>query len=149
LLVFAATGALSGYVPVAPATAGSLVAGGMIYLWAPEAPLFYGMIALLVTAAAVPLSGWAERVFGRDGRPIVIDEFAGMLVSFLLLPRTVPVLLAGFVLFRFFDIVKPFPAGRAQDLRGGWGVVADDVTAGLYTCLSLHVARSLASLGLG
>ena len=139
VLAFVATGAYTGYAPVAPATAGSLLAACVILFVAPESWLPYLLCSLLLTIAAVPLCGAAEGVFGPDGRPIVLDEWAGMFLSFLFLPRTLPLVVFGFLLFRIFDILKPFPAGRAQRLRGGWGVVADDVIAGIYTCLLLHV----------
>jgi phosphatidylglycerophosphatase A len=73
----------------------------------------------------------------------VIDEVAGMLASVLWLPRTLPVLLAAFFLFRLFDIWKPFPARRSQALPGGLGVVVDDLIAGAYAMLVIHAARAL------
>ena len=74
---------------------------------------------------------------------IVIDEVAGMTLSVLVLPLTARVLLAGFVLFRIFDVVKPFPANRLQALPGGVGVMIDDLIAGLYALLVLIIARAL------
>jgi len=76
----------------------------------------------------------------------VIDEVAGMILSVLTLPRTVGVLLAAFVLFRIFDIWKPFPARQSQSLAGGLGVMIDDVIAGLYALLLLLASRALLGL---
>lgn len=89
--------------------------------------------AILLTAVGVWASDHAERIFQRrdDGR-IVIDEFAGMWVSLLLLPTSLEVALTGFVLFRLFDVLKPPPARGMESLRGGLGVMADDIVAALY-----------------
>jgi phosphatidylglycerophosphatase A len=101
-----------------------------------------------VTAAGIWASGRAERAMGaKDPGVIVIDEVAGMLLSVLLLPRTIPVLLAAFVLFRVFDVWKPFPARTSQHLPGGWGVMVDDLVAGAYALVVLLLARW--ALGVG
>lgn len=99
-------------------------------------------------AAVVAVGIWAsqrvEDVLGRkDPGVIVIDEVAGMMVAVLLLPRTPGVLLCAFLLFRLFDIWKPFPAREAQALRGGLGVVVDDLIAGAYALVLIMGARML------
>jgi phosphatidylglycerophosphatase A len=109
----------------------------------------FSRVGLLAALAAVVVVGiWAsqrvEAVLGRkDPGVIVIDEVAGMMVAVLLLPRTPGVLLCAFLLFRLFDIWKPFPAGEAQALRGGFGVVVDDLIAGVYALVLLKGARML------
>jgi phosphatidylglycerophosphatase A len=86
----------------------------------------------------------AERALGtKDPGAIVIDEVAGMTLSVLGLPLSVPVLAVAFVLFRVFDVVKPFPAGRAQALPGGAGVMVDDLLAGLYALVLTAALRAL------
>lgn len=102
--------------------------------------VFCAVVALVGTWAA----DRAERVLGgKDPGAIVIDEVAGMTLSVLAFPLTLPTLAAGFLLFRFFDIVKPFPAGASQRMRGGLGVMMDDVIAGLYALAVLAVLRAL------
>lgn len=109
----------------------------------------FSSVGLWTTLAAVVVVGiWAshrvEAVLGRkDPGVIVIDEVAGMMVAVLLLPRTLGVLLCAFFLFRIFDIWKPFPAREAQALRGGFGVVVDDLIAGVYALVLLMGARML------
>jgi phosphatidylglycerophosphatase A len=104
---------------------------------------------LLVFFVAVTLAGtWAahraERQLGvKDPGVIVIDEVAGMTLSVLPFPPTLPVLIAGFVLFRLFDIVKPFPAGASQRVTGGIGVMVDDLIAGLYALVVIAIGRAL------
>jgi len=95
-----------------------------------------------VTAAGLWASGRVERMVGRkDPGVIVIDEVAGMMVSVLFLPRTWPVLLTAFFLFRLFDVWKPFPARQSQVITGGVGVMIDDLIAGAYALAVVAVAR--------
>jgi len=109
----------------------------------------FSRLGLLLTLAGVVLVGiWAshhvERLLARkDPGLIVIDEVAGMMVSVALVPRTVPVLVCAFFLFRLFDIWKPFPARDSQSLPGGAGVMVDDLIAGLYALLLIMGARWL------
>ena len=109
----------------------------------------FSSVGLWASLAAVVVVGvWAshrvEAVLERkDPGVIVIDEVAGMMVSVLLLPRTLGVLVCAFLLFRLFDIWKPFPAREAQALRGGFGVVVDDLIAGVYALVLLMGTRML------
>ncbi len=133
----------AGYSPVAPGTVGSLVTVVAVWLL-PLTPLRIA-VALVVVFL---VGGWAgsrvERVLGRkDPGVIVIDEVAGMLLSVILLPRTIPVLVTAFLLFRLFDIWKPFPARESQALTGGLGVMMDDLIAGLDTLVLVMGARAL------
>jgi phosphatidylglycerophosphatase A len=141
LVIATAFGA--GYSPIASGTAGSAVA--LVILWLVP----FSQTGLIVFFLAVTFIGtWAAEVVeaavgDKDPGVIVIDEVAGMTLSVLLLPLTWQVLLVGFVLFRIFDVVKPFPAGRLQSLRGGVGVMIDDLFAGLYALIILLVLRAL------
>ncbi len=101
---------------------------------------------LLAIAAAISLwgvyaAGKAEDVLGRDAKPIVIDEFAGYLISVLFLPLHIGWLIAGFVLFRLFDILKPPPVSSFERLKGGLGVMMDDIAAGIISNLILQAWR--------
>lgn len=131
----------AGYSPVAPGTAGSLVA--VLILWlAPLSRAGLVVFFLTVTVAGLWAAHRAERLLGaKDPGVIVIDEVAGMTLSVLALPLTPAVLATGFVLFRFFDIVKPPPAGWSQRLAGGLGVMVDDLIAGFYVLVVLALLR--------
>lgn len=140
VLLALATGLGSGYAPVAPGTAGSLVGLGValpllhLPVWA------YLAVTAVVCGVGVVASSHAEAHFGRkDAGAIVIDEVAGMLLTLTATGGTVAEMVAGFLLFRLLDIVKPFPCRRAEGLKGGLGVMADDVVAGVYACLLLHL----------
>ena len=140
LAVFIATFAYSGYFPVAPGTIGS--AGGLvIYLlvwWSGSRAVELGLIAVLF-AAGVWAGTTAERYFGGiDPGPVVIDEVVGMLITLAFIPVGVSGAIAGFVLFRIFDVIKPYPAGRLESLHGGLGVMADDAMAAIYANVALR-----------
>lgn len=132
-----------GFVPVAPGTAGTLGA----------LPLYFavrgaGPLAVLGAAAALTVVGvWAAGIVAEDtGRHdpqiVVIDEVAGVLVTLAAAGTSLVAVAVGFVLFRIFDSTKPFPAGRAERLPGGWGIVLDDVAAGAWGALGLVGLRA-------
>jgi len=130
-----------GFAPVAPGTVGSAAAIPLFLLlrWAGSPWLEVAVCGVLVVAGAWS-ARLAERALGvEDPGPVVIDEVVGMLVSLLFLPGTWPVIVAAFFAFRVFDVVKPWPAGRLEDVPGGWGVMADDVMAGVYANLTIQI----------
>lgn len=101
-------------------------------------------VALLTLIAFIAAAGWlcqrGEEIFRqRDCPKIVIDEFAGFMLANFASPAGLRPILFAFLLFRFFDIIKPFPAARAEKLPGGFGVIADDLIAGLYTFVILRL----------
>ena len=145
LAVFVATVAYCGYSPFAPGTVGS-AAGLIVYAlvwWSQSRLLEVGLITGLF-AAGVWAATAAERYFGGiDPGPVVIDEVVGMLITLAFIPAGVSAAIAGFVLFRIFDVIKPYPAGRFEQLHGGLGVMADDAMAAVYANLSLRFAMWL------
>ncbi len=150
-----------GYIPGAPGTYGSLVAVG-IYLGIGRvqeqcaahglpfaASLHYALNAVLL-AAFVLIGIWASGrtipIFGRkDPSQAVVDEVMGQLVTFCFVPFGIgwPFILVGFLLFRLFDIIKPFPARTMEQLPGGLGICADDVVAGVYAGICLAVGYAV------
>ena len=151
LSVAVATGGYIGKIPFAPGTFGSLP--GLLLYWV-MAQMHTGyavLLALAVIAAAVWSAGRAEAVMGqKDPGAIVIDEIAGMAVVFVGLPLSWPLAVSGFVLFRIFDIIKPFPVGWLERrFDGGLGVVIDDVAAGLICRVILAAALAVLPVGFG
>jgi phosphatidylglycerophosphatase A len=143
LAVLVATVFGAGRSPVAPGTVASAITAGVLAL-VPFTPLSLTVFFILVTAGGLWAAHHAERVLGdKDPGAIVVDEVAGMTLSVLTLPLTPTVLAVGFVLFRVLDVVKPFPAGRSQRMRGGAGVMVDDLIAGFYTLLALSASRRI------
>jgi len=147
LSTWIATGLGAGYSPLAPGTAGSALGLALVVAFRQTSlkPLWLGVtlaaFAGLLFLVGVWSAGKAEKVFGRiDPGQVVIDEVAGQIITFLATPRvTWKGLLAGFIIFRLFDIVKPFPARRAERFPGGWGIMMDDLIAGLYSLLVLVI----------
>lgn len=97
------------------------------------------IVTMLVTVAGIWSAAKVEPAWGKDSNRVVIDEAAGMCVSLLLIPVELKYIIAGLVLFRFFDIAKPLLIRKTELLPGGWGVMMDDLLAGLYTNLLLHI----------
>ena len=149
LAVFLATAGYSGYFPIAPGTVGSAV-GLVLYAamrWLD--PPYFAAAELAVMVCLFVAGVWAgttaERYFGGiDPGPIVLDEVVGMLLTLALIPVGVTGAIAGFVLFRIFDVIKPFPARRFEALHGGLGVMADDAMAAVYANVSLRLVMLIA-----
>ncbi len=148
---FLATGAGAGYVPVLPGTAGTVVAIPLALALASVAE-HWGLLAYaLALGLAVIAALWSSAVMAKatgqkDPSVVVVDEMVGYLVAVALMPPTWERLLAAFLLFRLFDIVKPPPCRQAERLPGALGIVTDDLVAGLYTNLlvRLYMASGLA-----
>jgi phosphatidylglycerophosphatase A len=138
LITFLATGFGSGLVPFAPGTAGTLV-GVLIclpFIFLPWIVRLLFVIAMLVLSFYV--ADQAEKIYKRkDDQRIVIDEIIGFQITMLPAAINVLNLCAAFVFFRIFDIWKPFPVKNMQGFPGGWGIVADDVAAGIYAGMVL------------
>lgn len=141
IILFFATGAYTGYAPIAPGTAGSIP--GLILTWLLFAPLwrYSPVLFLIVFAILFAISCWissrAEEIFGNhDDSRIVIDEVLGMVATMFLLPTDWKHLALGFVLFRALDTLKPFPADLVdRRMKGGTSVMLDDLVAAAYANL--------------
>ena len=149
LILFFATGFGSGYLPCVPGTYGTVV--GMLisictYFVFPDNFVKVDIIIFLVMfIPSILISGKAEQYFGvKDAQQIVIDEMMGYWLSIMFHPFSVSLVIAAFILFRLFDIIKPFPIGFIQRLKGGVGVVADDLMAAVYVNICLTLGSLLA-----
>lgn len=119
--------------------------GILIYWFADPTPLVSSITILILLPIGVYVSGKAEKIFEtRDAPQIVFDEVVGAFLSVSLLPRRIGYIILGFFLFRFFDIVKPYPIRNVDEkVKGGLGVMLDDMVAAIYTNLTLQVVRFL------
>jgi phosphatidylglycerophosphatase A len=140
-ILFISQGAYAGRSPVAPGTAGTIV-GIFLYMAMKNlAPGPYFAICVLLAIFGAWFAGRAESILGaKDSASIVIDEIAGFILAMFMVPTSRGYLAAGFLLFRAFDIMKPWPLKRLQDLHGGVGVMLDDIGAGIYTNILLQFA---------
>ena len=133
-----------GYIPLAPGTFGSFA--GLVFIWVTK-PDYLQQVFIIIAffILGVISSQLAEKEFGESDSPrIVIDEFVGYLISMAFLPLTLGYMISAFFLFRFFDILKPSPIKIVErHFHGGWGVMLDDVAAGVFTNLILQCWRLL------
>jgi len=129
----------AGYFPLLPGTFSSILAVLLIYFLQPG---FYVLFfALIVTFSfGILFTKDIEENDGKDPQHIVIDELTGQWLTFLLIPKTsFLIIISGFILFRLFDILKPFGINSIQNMKHGWGVMLDDVLAGVYSNILLHM----------
>ncbi|MBN2356222.1 phosphatidylglycerophosphatase A [candidate division KSB1 bacterium] len=124
----------SGFFPVAPGTIGAAIAVAGLWFVELSTWMLSGCIVILFF-----LGVWAstrvEKIWGADPGRVNLDEVVGMMVSVLFLPKTLTMYAGAFLFFRIFDIAKPFPVNRAERLRAGWGIMMDDLIAGIYANL--------------
>ncbi|MBW2501383.1 MAG: phosphatidylglycerophosphatase A [Deltaproteobacteria bacterium] len=141
LIMLIATGCYSGYLPKAPGTWGSLAGLLLFLLLQPLDLLPYLTVVLVLFIAGTLAAGEAEKILdNRDPGVVVIDEIVGMLITMSGVPLTPLTLLLGFILFRFFDIAKPFPVNFFdQRFHGGLGIMLDDMVEGLYSLAVLQI----------
>ncbi|MDP2980856.1 MAG: phosphatidylglycerophosphatase A [Candidatus Omnitrophota bacterium] len=128
-----------GYLPVAPGTLGSLAALALYYFICNNTIIMSAVILIVITLGFMT-AGKVEKLFGeKDPGEIIIDEFGGMLISLYRIPPTMGYVVTGFLLFRFFDIVKPRPIRNLEKLKGSLGIMSDDLIAGVYANMALQV----------
>ena len=140
---FLAYGLGTGLMPFAPGTFGSLVGVALFWFLAPLAAPVYAVIVFVMALAGILICGQTARDIGAaDPGMIVYDEITGFLVALYLLPARWQWILAGFIIYRTFDIWKPWPIHAVEENLGlGTGIMADDIIAGLYTLAILHAVR--------
>jgi phosphatidylglycerophosphatase A len=137
----------TGFAPIAPATVASFgvtVLWWLAWTWLGPIPLWVNAILLVgVTAIGIPIATKLEKIHGEDPSLVVIDEVAGMLVTYLGVSTGPLGWLAGFFWFRFFDILKPLGVRKLEKLGGGLGIMADDLGAGVLACAATHATLRL------
>lgn len=143
---FIATFCFVGLAPVAPGSFGTL-AGVFICVALAQHLLWYCVLFLMVTTVGIWASQETEMALGeKDPGCVVIDEVAGIMVTFFMIPLNLPVLIVGYFVFRAFDMFKIYPANRLEAMGGGVGIMTDDLLAGLYANLTLQSALFLSKI---
>ena len=130
---------MSGFFPVAPATFASAITAVLLYFVLPISSLAWAVLLVALMVVGVWSSGRLERMLGEDPSAAVIDEVMGMTLTMIAAPITPFTLVIGFVLFRIFDVLKVWPGRRLERMHGGWGIMLDDVLAGIYAAVVLQV----------
>ncbi len=139
---FIATSGGIGYLPLAP---GTWAAGALAILWFfvcqkfPDTIIWQVLLACLLFIGGVYFSGKLISDKEKDPSFVVIDEVAGMAVTLLFIPLAWQNFVVGFILFRFFDILKPLGIKKMEKMRKGWGIMLDDILAGIYSNIALHL----------
>jgi len=140
---FLATGFFVGYCPVAPGTAGTFVAL-LLYVILPTNPVFYWVFLLCLVVLGTLLSRKSEDIVGDDDPPpVVIDEICGYFVTMAFLPKTIPLMILGFIVFRLLDVFKLSSMRKLEKIKGGLGIMLDDIYAGMIGSLILHLIHWL------
>lgn len=133
----------TGFFPIAPATFASFVYLVIYWLVPGGEMLAHPIVAVTTLIFSVPVATQLEKEYGHDAGRIVIDEIVGLQAALVWASPTLAGVVAVFFLFRFYDIIKPFPIRRSQNLRAGYGVVVDDFLAGIYTRITIIVIATL------
>ena len=135
-----------GYVPFLPGTLGTMV-GVAIYVifsrFFPQTISYIIMLAVFLVGGLWVSTRCNQYFEGDDNSSIVIDELVGFLITMLLVPFSFRFILLGFILFRVIDITKPFKIGRIEKISGGWGIMGDDVAAGILANLIIQALRTM------
>lgn len=144
------TGLGIGYFPIAPGTMGALAILILYWIMPPISTLELLIIIFVLTIVGIYSATLTEEEVkqklgsekGVDPKIVIIDEIIGMLITLVAIPKTTKYVIAAFLLFRVFDIVKPYPIRKIEKLPTGWGIVFDDVMAGIYANLLLQLGKA-------
>lgn len=137
------SGLFSGYFPFAPGTIGSIFA--LLIFLIPGFENYFIIIPFIVVSFAIgiPLGNYFEEIYSKDPKQFTLDEFTGMWIALLATPKSIELILLTFAIWRILDIYKPFPANKAEQLKGGWGIMLDDVVSGMYSLIIIIIFKVL------
>jgi phosphatidylglycerophosphatase A len=129
----------TGFIPLTSGTFGSLAALAIYWIPGFENPYIIIPAIILLTIYGIYIGNKFDVIYGKDPSEFTLDEIIGQWISLLFLPKTILISVIAFISWRVFDIIKPFPARRLEDLHGGLGIIADDVVASIYTLIFVHI----------
>jgi len=138
------SGLYSGYSPVASGTVASFVALLIYFIPGFEQLYIIITVSILFFLYGIPLGSKFEKIYGKDPKQCTIDEFVGMWISLIALPKSIGIAITTFFIWRILDIIKPPPARKLEKINGGFGIMIDDVVSAIYTLLIMHVIVYLA-----
>ena len=133
------SGLFTGYAPKASGTFGSFIALLIFLIPGFENPALMIFLISLCILIGVPIAVKFEKVYGEDPAQYTLDEFIGMWITLLFIPKKIWFILAAFFIWRAFDIIKPFPVNKLESFKNGWGVILDDVMAGIYSFIVIQL----------
>ena len=129
----------TGYLPYVPGTFGSLASLSIFLI--PGVANFYIILPITVITflVGIRLGNYFETIYNKDPKQFTLDEFVGTWITFLFIPQNLIQFIIGFIVWRILDIVKPFPANKSESLKGGLGIMMDDVVSGLYSLVIMFI----------
>ncbi len=133
------SGFYTGYIPFASGTFGSLAALLIYFIPGVEKPAILIPAIIIFTLYGAYIGGKFEIAYGVDPAECTIDEVVGMWISLLFLPKSILLAVIAFIIWRALDIIKPFPARQLEHVHGGWGIMLDDIAAGIYSMIIMHL----------
>jgi phosphatidylglycerophosphatase A len=133
------SGLYTGFIPKASGTFGSFAALLIFLIPGFENPSLMIFLISLFILIGVPIAVKFESVYGEDPAEYTLDEFIGMWITLLFIPKKIWFILLAFLIWRVLDILKPFPAGKLESVKNGWGVILDDVMAGIYSFMIIQI----------
>lgn len=133
------SGFFTGYIPFASGTFGSLMAIAIYLIPGFENPTILLSLISLFSIIGIYLGNKFEKVYGKDPSQCTIDEMVGMWITLLFIPKYIWFILIAFIIWRILDIIKPFPANIVEKIKGGWGIMLDDIIAALYSLILIHI----------
>jgi phosphatidylglycerophosphatase A len=136
---FIGSGFYTGFIPLASGTFGSIAALAIYFIPGFEKPYIILPLIIIFISWGVKLGTKFEAVYGVDPAECTIDEVVGMWVTLLFLPKNIFIALLAFIVWRILDIIKPFPARKSESLKGGLGIMMDDIIAGIYSLIIVHL----------
>ncbi len=137
------SGFLTGYIPFAPGTFGSLFALGIYFIpFFQNTYVLFGA-SLICFLIGLPLGNYFEKIYGKDPKQFTLDEFVGTWIALMYIPDSVLMISLTFIIWRVLDIVKPYPANKVESLKGGLGIMSDDVVAGMYSLIIIYIFKVL------
>ena len=140
------SGFYTGYLPKAPGTFGSFAALVIYLIPGFENPSFMILFISLFILIGVPIADKFEVVYGKDPSQCTIDEIVGMWITLLFVPKKIWFIGLAFIIWRVMDIIKPFPAGKLESIKGGWGIMLDDIIAGIYSFIIVQIVIDIFNL---
>ena len=133
------SGFYTGYIPIASGTFGSLAALFIYLIPGFENPTVLLILLSIFTVIGINIATKFEAVYGKDPSECTVDELVGTWITLLFIPKTIIYVTSAFLIWRILDIIKPFPAKQVEKIRGGWGIMLDDIISGFYSLIIMHI----------
>lgn len=137
------SGLFTGFIPKASGTFASFIALIIFLIPGFENPTLLMLVISILIVVGVRIADKFESIYGKDPRQFTLDEFIGMWITLLFIPKKIWFLIPAFIVWRFLDIIKLYPAKKIETIKGGWGVILDDVVLGLYSFMIIQISIHL------